>query len=91
MSNDLIPFPAADLSHAQFLHVSVGQVPFNFQIGKDRDNIKLSSPQTPSGELEVCRQPKPDGYAAVTRVGRHGVLEPELLPGVRVQVSTLFR
>jgi Uma2 family endonuclease len=44
-----------------------------------------------SGEIEVCRQPKADGYAAVTRVGRDGALEPELLPGVRIQASTLFR
>ena len=44
-----------------------------------------------SGEVEVCRQPKADGYAAVHRVGRDGALEPELLPGVRIQASTLFR
>jgi Uma2 family endonuclease len=44
-----------------------------------------------SGEVEICRDPKPDGYAAVQRVGRDGAAEPELLPGVRIQVSTLFR
>ncbi len=44
-----------------------------------------------SGEVEVCREPKADGYAAVERVGRDGELEPELLPGVRIQVSSLFR
>jgi Uma2 family endonuclease len=44
-----------------------------------------------SGEVEVCRQPTADGYAAVERTGRDGALEPQLLPGVRIQVSTLFR
>jgi hexosaminidase len=46
-------FPSADLTHGPALRVSVGQVPFNFQIGKDRDAIKLAPPQTPAGELEV--------------------------------------
>ena len=44
-----------------------------------------------SGEVEVCRGPEADGYAAVERIGRDGALEPQLLPGVRIQVSTLFR
>ena len=44
-----------------------------------------------SGEVEVCREPEADGYAAVERIGRDGALEPQLLPGVRIQVSTLFR
>jgi hexosaminidase len=46
-------FPAADLARGPALQVSVGQVPFNFQIGKARDDIKFPSPQTPSGELDV--------------------------------------
>jgi hexosaminidase len=45
--------PGADLSHGPTLQAAVGQVPFNFQIGKDRDSIKLAQPQTPEGELEV--------------------------------------
>ena len=45
--------PAADLSGAPALRAAVGQVPFNFQIGKDRDAIQLAAPQTPAGELEV--------------------------------------
>ena len=44
-----------------------------------------------AGEVEVCREPKADGYASVERVGRDGVLAPELLPGVRIQAATLFR
>jgi hypothetical protein len=37
------------------------------------------------------RQPGADGYTVVTRVGRDGVLEPQLLPGVRIEAATLFR
>jgi len=45
--------PQIDLSGARTLTAAVGQVPFNFQIGKDRDAIPLHPPQTPAGELEV--------------------------------------
>jgi hexosaminidase len=46
-------FPAADLSHAPSLRAAVGQVPFNFQLGKDKESIHLAAPETPAGELEV--------------------------------------
>ena len=46
-------FPAADLSQAAALTVAVGQVPFNFQLGRDVEAIKLHPPRTPAGELEV--------------------------------------
>jgi hexosaminidase len=45
--------PAAELSASSLLTAAVGQVPFNFQIGKDRDEIRLYPPRTPAGELEV--------------------------------------
>ena len=44
-----------------------------------------------SGEVEVSREPKADGYTAVERIGRDGDLTPELLPGVHIQAATLFR
>ena len=44
-----------------------------------------------AGEIEVCRRPGPDGYAITMRIGLDGVVEPELLPGVRIQAATLFR
>jgi Uma2 family endonuclease len=44
-----------------------------------------------AGEVEVCREPKAEGYTAVQRVGRDGELEPELLPGVRIHAAALFR
>jgi hexosaminidase len=46
-------FPAAELAPASRLTVAVGQVPFNFQIGKDIEAIKLNPPRTAAGELEV--------------------------------------
>jgi len=43
----------ADLARATRLTAAVGQVPFNFQIGRDIDAIRLRAPRTPAGELEV--------------------------------------
>jgi hexosaminidase len=45
--------PAADLTGATTLTAAVGPVPFNFQIGSDREAIHLDPPRTPAGELEV--------------------------------------
>lgn len=45
--------PAADLSRASTLTAAVGQVPFNFQIGRDAEAIRLYPPRTAAGELEV--------------------------------------
>ena len=44
-----------------------------------------------AGEVEICRQPQADGYVTVDRTGRDGMLEPQLLPEVRIPASTLFR
>lgn len=35
------------------LKATVGQIPFNFQIGADRDAIRFEQPETPAGELVV--------------------------------------
>ena len=45
--------PATDLTRAKRLTAAVGQVPFNFQIGRDIEAIHLRPPRTPAGELEV--------------------------------------
>jgi hexosaminidase len=42
-----------DLTQVTAIAASVGQVPFNFQIGDDVKLIPLRKPQTPAGELEV--------------------------------------
>jgi hexosaminidase len=46
-------YEQADLTGVTALSVSVGQLPFNFQIGADRDRIPLIAPATPEGELQV--------------------------------------
>jgi hexosaminidase len=46
-------FEGADLTRITSIAATVGQFPFNFQIGKDRDAIHLRPPQGPDGELEV--------------------------------------
>ena len=46
-------YRAAELSDVGAIAASVGQVPFNFQIGDDIKKIPLRKPQTPAGELEV--------------------------------------
>jgi len=45
--------PAVDLTQAASISAAVGQVPFNFQIGQDREAIHLDPPRTAAGELEV--------------------------------------
>jgi len=43
----------ADLTKVKSIRVVVGQIPFNFQIGKDAEKIPLPKPATPEGEFEV--------------------------------------
>ena len=46
-------FPAIDMSRPLTLTAAVGQVPFNFQIGKEIEAIHLDTPHSAAGELEV--------------------------------------
>jgi hexosaminidase len=46
-------YQGADLTDVTSLDVAVGQVPFNFQVGAERDRILLAKPATREGELEV--------------------------------------
>jgi Uma2 family endonuclease len=41
-------------------------------------------------EVEVCRAPAGDQYRAISHVGRDGVLEPALLPGVAIPVAVIL-
>ena len=43
----------ARLDKGAVLSARITQVPFNFQVGKDRDDIPVRPPATPGGELEV--------------------------------------
>ena len=55
----------ADLAGVSQIEVAVGQLPFNFQIGKDIEKIKFRPPATPEGELEV-RQGSCEGAVVAT-------------------------
>ena len=46
-------FPDAPLDRVRAITASVGQVPFNFQIGEDVKKIRFPQPATPEGELQV--------------------------------------
>lgn len=46
-------WPAAPLSNARGIAIEVGQLPFNFQVGRDRDSVRFRPPATPEGEFEV--------------------------------------
>jgi hexosaminidase len=46
-------FEKAPVGGATRIAIDVGQVPFNFQIGKDIEQIRFRTPATPTGEFEV--------------------------------------
>jgi hexosaminidase len=46
-------YEKAPLAGARQIAISVGQVPFNFQVGKDIEQIHFRSPATLAGEFEV--------------------------------------
>ena len=46
-------FPDAELDRVTGVVASVGQLPFNFQIGDEVKKIRFPRPTTPEGELEV--------------------------------------
>ena len=64
----------ADLTKFGTMRVTVGQIPFNFQIGKDAEKIPLHKPRTASGELEVrldnCEGAPVDSVSLESAVGR---------------------
>ena len=56
ISNPCWIWRGADLGQGSSLRATVGQIPFNFQIGKDAEGIPLPKPATADGELEVRRR-----------------------------------
>jgi len=70
-------FKEADLSKVTALAASVGQVPFNFQIGDAVNAIELSPPATREGELEVrigdCTGERIAVLPLAPAVGNHAV------------------
>jgi hexosaminidase len=57
-------YEKADLEGIVKVETGVGQVPFNFSIGADRDKIALRAPHGPYGELEVHLDNCHDGPVA---------------------------
>ena len=54
-------WPAAKLDGIRTIAIEVGQLPFNFQVGADRDAVRFRPPATPAGEFEVrlgCTGPR---------------------------------
>ena len=70
-------YEAADLSNGVAMEASVGQLPFNFQIGDDVHKIPLRAPASPAGELEVrldgCEGEKVAVLPLASAVANHGV------------------
>ncbi len=46
-------YPSAPVAGASRIAIEVGQIPFNFQVGKDIEQIRFRTPATPDGEFEV--------------------------------------
>jgi len=46
-------FDKAPVGGARRIAIDVGQIPFNFQVGKDVEGIRFRPPATPAGEVEV--------------------------------------
>jgi hexosaminidase len=53
ISNPCWIWKGVDISKPVSVKATVGQIPFNFQIGKDAARIPLPKPRTADGELEV--------------------------------------
>jgi hexosaminidase len=68
---------AAPVGGAAGIALTVGQIPFNFQIGKDIDSIHFPAPATPAGEFEVragtCQGPLLATLPLAPAVGNPGL------------------
>jgi hexosaminidase len=67
----------APVGGAKQIALTVGQIPFNFQVGKDIDGIKFAAPATPEGEFEVragtCEGPRVAMLPLAPAVGNPGL------------------
>jgi hexosaminidase len=67
---------SADLTNGAKLTVTVGQLPFNFQLGNKLDPLPVRPPSRPEGELEVrfgCKGPRL-ATVPLTRAARNSAL-----------------
>lgn len=77
-------FEKAPVGGAKQIAIDVGQIPFNFQVGKDVEQIHFRSPATPSGEFEV-RAPGCDG----DRIAVLPLAPAQAIPGITRLVAPL--
>jgi hexosaminidase len=77
ITNPCWVWKAADLSKVQSIRAMVGQIPFNFQIGKDAASIPLPKPKSASGELEIrldhCDGPLFESVSLESAVDNNGL------------------
>jgi hexosaminidase len=77
ISNPCWIWKGADLTNVRSIRATVGQIPFNFQIGKDAEGIPLHEPATEDGELEVrldkCDGPPTMSMPLTSSVGMYGL------------------
>ena len=85
ITNPCWVWKAADLSKVQSIRAMVGQIPFNFQIGKDAAKIQLPKPKTASGELEIrldkCDGPLFESVSLESAVANNGLTR---LPAINI-------
>ena len=67
----------ADLTQVSAIRATIGQIPFNFQIGKDAAKIPLPKPKTAAGELEIrlddCNGPLFESASLAPALSNHGL------------------
>jgi len=87
----------ADLTGIKSIRATVGQIPFNFQIGRDAANIPLPKPATAFGEFEVrlddCNAQPVSVASLEPAVSRHALtkLPPMDLGGATGKHDLCFR
>jgi hexosaminidase len=89
ISNPCWIWKGADLDKVRGLHVTVGQIPFNFQLGDDPTKIPLYKPRTASGELEIrydnCDGPPAESVSLAPAEGNDALT---LLPPIAISPRT---
>jgi hexosaminidase len=97
ISNPCWIWRGADLSQVTAIRATVGQIPFNFQIGEDAAKIPLHKPKTSSGELEIrlddCNGPLFESASLAPALTNYGLtaLPPILLNKQEGQHDLCFR
>jgi hexosaminidase len=89
ISNPCWIWRGADLTKVRSLRATVGQIPFNFQIGRDADKIPLPKPATNDGEFEVrldnCEGPPAVSASLSPALANNGLT---LLPPIPLEGKT---